>query len=359
MNSNFYIKKKEITINEIFSFLKIKSSNLIKDEIITNINTLDRCEENDVTFLQINRISGNKYINILKNKKVKYCLVDEKNLHNIPSGISPIIVQNPYVSFLELYDFFYEPKKQSKFIDTSVVIDNSVFCANDVIIKKNTTILSNSYIGSNVQIGEGCIIESNVSLSNCIIGNNVRIGSGARIGQDGFGFLNEKIHNSDAIYKIKHFGGVEIGSDVSIGCNTCIDRGLMSNTKIGNFCKIDNLVQIAHNVEIGDKVLIAGCASIAGSTKIGNGVIVGGRASITGHITIGDKSIICGQTAVSKSFKAGSIILSGWPGEDYKSWIGKVIVFNKIIKTIKSFALSIRKIKIKLLKLKKKLLFIK
>ncbi len=340
--SNLYTKiNHNITLGEVISFLEIKyKSEFQEQDLISNFKTLEDSTVDDLTFLASNAMTDSKYKELIKTSRAKYCLIQKENLENLPNTIKPIIVEeNPYILFLKIYKHFYKITTQEGKIDNSAKIDQDAYISKDTIIEENVVIEPNVYIGNNVIVKKNTKIESNASIKNTSIGEDCRIGSGSRIGQDGFGFLNEKIHGTQTVYKIEHFGGVKIGNNVSIGSNTCIDRGMMSDTIIGDFTKIDNLVQIAHNVQIGYATMIAGCTGIAGSAKIGNKVLIGGRVSIAGHINIGDNSIVYGQTSVSKSFPAYSKIFSGWMAENYRDWVIKLIVINKIVDIVKKLLL--------------------
>lgn len=178
----------------------------------------------------------------------------------------------------------------------------------------NTTILPGTVVGDGVHIGNDCLIYSNVSIrESCIIGNRVIIQPGAVIGGDGFGFAPKK----DGSYqKIPQLGIVVIEDDVEIGSNTCIDRATMGETRIKRGTKLDNLVQIAHNISVGENTVIAANAGIAGSTKIGNNVMIGGGASITGHVTIADRISIAGNSGVSKSLTKEGEAYFGYPAKE-------------------------------------------
>ena len=146
------------------------------------------------------------------------------------------------------------------------------------------------------------------------------------IGSDGFGYVNDK----NSWYKIPQIGGVVIGNDVEIGSNTSIDRGTLDNTIIGNGVKIDNQIQIAHNVEIGDNTAIAGCAGIAGSAKIGKNCTIGGGAGIQGHIKICDNTQITGMTKVSCDIKEAGVYSSGTPLMSNAQWLKSAARFKKL-----------------------------
>lgn len=352
----FYQKSKRITIESISQIIEIKNLDQIDINIeIEALSDLSSCLENSLTFFSYNKISGDKFLSILKEKKPKFCVVSEIEKNMLPIETKAIIVEMPYIAFLSLYNEFYKPVKRITEIDGTAIISPSAIIKEGAKIGSGVIIKENVVIGENASISENCIIDENVVINFAEIGANCHIRTGAKIGQDGFGFLTEKVHGVNKPFRIKHFGGVVIGEDVSIGANTCLDRGTFDNTQIGSYSKIDNLVQIAHNVKIGSSTIVAGCTAIAGNVKIGNGVLIGGRACITGHVTIGDGSIVYGQTPVSKSFPANSKILSGWPAEDYKNWIKKVIFFNKLFDYSITIFEKIRHIKKKIRNISRKI----
>ena len=172
-------------------------------------------------------------------------------------------------------------------------------------------------MGNNVRISDNTVLYAGVKIYNdCIIGKNVTIHAGAVIGGDGFGFAPQ----ADGSYKkIPQIGNVVIEDFVEIGCNTCIDRATIGSTIIHNGAKLDNLIQIAHNVEIGNNTVIAAQAGVSGSTKVGNNVMVGGQAGIVGHLHIADGSKINAQSGVTKSIKIPNVAVTGSPAFDYTS----------------------------------------
>ncbi len=198
-------------------------------------------------------------------------------------------------------------------IDDNVTIGPNVVVESNVKIKQNTVILAGCYLGSDVVIGKNVKLYPGVKIMDfCEIGDNVVIHAGVVVGSDGFGYETVNgIHE-----KIPQIGNVIIEDDVEIGANTTIDRARFSSTIIGKGTKIDNLVQIGHNVHIGKYCLIVSQVGIAGSSKLGNYVIVGGQSGIAGHLTIGDRSMIAGQTGIASSCKEGSF-LRGSPAMPY------------------------------------------
>jgi len=236
------------------------------------------------------------------------------------NDISLLRVDDPYLSFLKLLEKFNEGKvdqlsgiSDNCFIDTDTEVSNNVYVGNFVTIGKNckigsnTKIYANSSIESKVVIGNSCIIYSNVSIyKECVIGNNVIIHSGTVIGSDGFGFVKQ---SDNSFKKIPQIGKVVIEDNVEIGANTCIDRATLGETRICKGVKLDNQIQIAHNVFIGEDTVIAAQVGIAGSTKIGKRCMIGGQSGIVGHINICDDVIIGASVGVSKSIDKPGIYI--------------------------------------------------
>ena len=217
-------------------------------------------------------------------------------------------------------------------IHSSAKIGKNVEIAPNVFIGANVEIGDNSIIGPNssildgVLLGSNCILNSNVVIACAIIGNNCQIFNGAKIGQDGFGF----VHNAGKNHKIIQIGIVEIGNNVEIGANSCVDRGALENTIIHDEVKIDNLCQIAHNVEIGYSTVIAGTTAVAGSCEIGKYVQIGGNCSIGGHLKVGDGAKIAGMSGVIRDVEPMSI-MAGIPVVPIKKWHRINTLLNKMI----------------------------
>jgi UDP-3-O-[3-hydroxymyristoyl] glucosamine N-acyltransferase len=196
----------------------------------------------------------------------------------------------------------------------NVFIGAFTYLGENVKLGNNTKIFPNAFIGDNVKIGNGTIIHPGVKIyKDCIIGNHVAIHAGAVIGSDGFGFAPQA---DGSFKKVPQIGNVIIEDDVEIGANTTIDRATIGSTIIKAGAKLDNLIQIAHNVEVGNSTVIAAQAGVSGSTKIGKGAMIGGQAGIVGHLQIGDGAKINAQSGVSKSIEAGKAV-TGSPAHDY------------------------------------------
>lgn len=317
----FFNKKKEfLTLEEV---IEKTNSNISQNYDLTtkifDISTLESAKNNEISF-----INSGQYLDQFYKSEAGFCFSQKKYLGKEPKSMILIENDDPYFAYSQIVSEFYEEKKQNysnKNIDPSAKIGNNCQIACNAFIGKNVEIGDNCIIGPNssimqdCKIGNGVIINCNVVVSFAIIGNNCIIHHGVKIGQDGFGFA----HNNGINHKIIQIGIVEIGDDVEIGANTCIDRGAIENTVIGNNVKIDNLNQIAHNVKIGQGTVIAGCCAIAGSAEIGKFVQIGGRAGIGGHIKIGDGAKIAGMSGVMRDIEPMQVV-GGAPALPIRKW---------------------------------------
>ncbi len=241
-----------------------------------------------------------------------------------------IKVPNAYTAFALLLEQYQKIVAQQmvgvqepSYVHKSVIKGNNIFIGafaylgENVRIGNNAKIYPNTFIGNNVTIGDNTVIHPGVNIyHDCKIGNNVTIHAGTVIGGDGFGFAPQP---DGSFKKVPQMGNVIIEDDVEIGSNTTIDRATIGSTIIRSGAKLDNLLQIAHNVEIGSNSVIAALTGISGSTKIGNNVMIGGQAGIAGHLNIADGTKINGQSGVGKSIKKNNTSITGTPAYDYLS----------------------------------------
>lgn len=312
----------------------IKDISLILDgEVVGNelekINTISKIEEaqkGSISFL-----ANPKYENFVYTTKASAVIVSNDFTPKQKHSASLIKVKDPYSSFTILLEEYNRLLSFSKsgienpsFIGDNVTIGVNHFRGAFSYIGKgckignNVKIYPNSYIGDNTEIGDNCIIYAGVKIyENSKIGSHCTLHSGAVIGSDGFGFAPQQ----DGTYKtIPQIGNVILEDHVSIGANTVVDCATMGSTIIRSGVKLDNLVQVAHNVEIGKNTVIAAQAAIAGSTKIGDNCIIGGQVGIVGHIKIANRVTIGAKSGVNKADKEGQILL-GSPAVDHRQCV--------------------------------------
>lgn len=209
----------------------------------------------------------------------------------------------------------------------NVFIGAFVYAGENVKIGNNSKIHPGVYLGDNVQVGENTILHPGVRvLHSCQVGNNVVIHAGTVIGSDGFGFAPQA---DGSFSKVPQIGNVVVEDNVEIGANSTIDRATIGSTIIRKGAKLDNLIQIAHNVEIGNNSVVAAQAGISGSTKVGKNVMIGGQAGIVGHLHIGDGAKINAQSGVSKDLEAGKAV-TGSPAHDYTSALRSQALSRKL-----------------------------
>ena len=283
-----------------------------------------------------------KYLTSLKN--VTIIMRENDYFTGLEGDNSIIISSTPQLYYGHVLELFSKNEETKPFISEKAYIDESaeigenvtiypfVFVGKGCIIEDNVKIYPNTTILDNSKIGEGSIILSNVKIyKNTEIGKNCYIDQGASIGNRGFGFPKDNRGHTNEIPQI---GNVILGNNVYIGANATIDRATVESTEIGNNTKIDNLVQIAHNVKIGNECLIISQSGIAGSTHLGNNVIVAAQAGIVGHLKIGSGSIIGAQSGVTKDVPAGEM-WSGAPARPHSDELRKEVMINKLPKLYK------------------------
>lgn len=332
LNHRFFRKKfQTLSLQEVLEISNgVPHKNVNHDIKIHDIKSLPNASENDISFL-----SSGQYQDKFLASKAGFCFIEEKNVSKIPSSMLGIVVKNPYYAYSQIVKHFYEVKpvnfSSQNIHPTAKIAENSQIAPNVVIgcnveIGKNTQINAGAVIADNVIIGENCVIGANSVISFAVIGDNCIFLNGVKIGQEGFGF----VHNNGINHKILQIGIVQIGNNVEIGANSCIDRGALENTIIGDDVKIDNLCQIAHNVEIGKGTVMAGSSGVAGSCKIGKYVQIGGNSSLAGHIKIGDGVKIAGMSGVMRDIEPMAIV-AGIPVLPIKKWHRLNLVLQKLL----------------------------
>ena len=278
--------------------------------LISGVAPIEHAQPGTITF-----VANNTYAKHIATTKASALVLDpDTQAESIPV----LRHKNPYLIFSHIIDLLYPVARHIESgIDNSAIIHNTsnidptagigpqCIVAKDSTIGANSQLMAQVYIGKNVSIGQDCLIYPGVRImDDCRIGDRVILHAGAVIGSDGFGFAESET----GLKKIQQIGSVEIGDDVEIGANTTIDRGAIGPTKIGQGTKIDNLVQIAHNVQVGCHSIIVSQVGISGSAKVGNGVILAGQVGVVGHIEIGDGATVGAKAGVSKSIKPGQTV---------------------------------------------------
>ena len=281
---------------------------------------------------EISFLANPKYEDFLYTTKASVIIVNESLVLKKKITATLIRVPDAYAAFATLLTKYQEMKNENlvgiqspSFIASTAKLGEQNFVAafayigENVKTGNNVKIFPNVVIGENVSIGNNVTIHAGVIIySDSVLGNNITIHAGSIIGSDGFGFAP----NADGSYqKIPQLGNVIMEDDVEIGSNTTIDRATIGSTIIKKGVKIDNLIQIAHNVEIGENTVIAAQVGISGSTKIGKGVMMGGQSGTIGHIVIADGIKIAARTGITKDFKEAGITLSGYPAREQSAFL--------------------------------------
>lgn len=299
--------------------------------VIDNVASLDSAVAQEISFY-----TGGKYKAALAETQADAVIISEKHIHLATTNF--IVVDNPLLAFALLAEKLNPLKPKSGIhsdasIDPSANIDASVYIgpqsvvAANVEIKMGVVIEAGCVIEQDCVIAEDTILHCNVTLNEkTVIGKNVIIYSGAVIGSDGFGMVNDQ----GRWVKIPQLGKVIIGDDVEIGANTTIDRGALDDTVIGSGVKLDNQIQIAHNVCIGDHTAIAGCVGIAGSTVIGQYCTIAGGVGITGQLEIADNVHITAMSLVTQSILQSGAYSSGTPLQENAKWQRNYIRFMQL-----------------------------
>lgn len=307
------------------------------DVSITGVASLDKLENGKIGFL-----ANPKYADKLAECTAGVVLISPKFADKAPPTLTAIVVDNPYLAYACVSQLFENKRAVGKIhptahIDPTVKLGQNVSIGAYSVVGANVVIGDDTVIGNQVTlehevtIGKNCQIYHNVSIHHgSMLGDDGIVHSGAVIGADGFGFAPSANPSEQGWERIAQLGRVVIGDRVRIGVNTCIDRGAVDDTVIGDDVIIDNLVQIAHNVKIGQGTAIAGTVGIAGSTTIGKGCIIGGGVGIAGHLTIPDFTTLTGRTFVAQSIDKAGSYSSGTVAMPTSDWRRAVVKFRQM-----------------------------
>ncbi|SNR15714.1 UDP-3-O-(3-hydroxymyristoyl)glucosamine N-acyltransferase [Tenacibaculum jejuense] len=327
----------EFTAKQIADILQGEIEGNTEDTVF-KLAKIEEAEKGSLTFL-----ANPKYEPYIYTTSASIAIVSKDFIAEKEITSTLIRVSDPYKSFSTLLEYYNQVKNNkvgretpihvssSAFVGSNEYIGAFVYIGDNVQIGNNVKIYPNSYIGDNVKIGDDSTIFSGVKIySETVIGKGCKIHSGTVVGSDGFGFTPDE----NGIYKaVPQTGNVIIEDYVDIGANSTIDRATLGSTIIKSGVKLDNQIQVAHNVEIGKNTVIASQSGVAGSTKIGENCMIGGQVGIVGHITIGNNVKIQAQSGIGRNLKDGDVV-QGSPAIGYSDFNKSYVYFKNLPKIV-------------------------
>jgi len=306
-----------------------------KEAVITNVSKIEEGKPETLTFL-----ANPKYTHYLYTTKADVVIINDSFVAEQEVKATLIRVPDAYKALAQLLEMYEQsqPKKsgieQPSFIDSSATLGDFAYVGafayigENVKIGNNVQIYPQAFIGDNVTIGDNSIVYAGAKIyKHCRLGENCIIHAGAVIGSDGFGFAPDE---NNEYKKIAQIGNVILEDNVEVGANCALDRATMGSTIIRKGAKLDNLIQVAHNVEVGENTVLAAQAGIAGSAKIGKNCMFGGQVGIAGHITIADNTRIGAQAGVGGNIKKEGQVLMGSPVIDVKQFYKSSVIFRRL-----------------------------
>lgn len=303
---------------------------------IGDIRSLADASSGDASFLD-----NPKYLPQLDATKAAACFIQLKYVERVPAGTVALVTSEPYRAYARALELFYPEAATPRAgwdattngahihptarLENGVIVEPGAVVGEEAEIGTGTRIAAGAVVGYRCAVGRNCYIGPRVVVTHALIGNNVTIHAGVAIGQDGFGFAMGR----EGHLKVRQIGRVIIQDWVEIGANTCIDRGALRDTIIGEGTKIDNLVQIGHNVVIGRHCVLVGMVGIAGSTVLEDFVVMGGRSGVVGHVTVGAGAQIAGNSGVVENVPRGAR-WGGSPAKPLRVWAREVALVKRL-----------------------------
>lgn len=339
VNSIFFPDAQKVTVREIAEWAGAEIVRGDSEQIISGVAPLDEGGPGTLVF-----IDNPKYLDQLETSTATACLVGKKHLAKVPEGVIPLLAKDTYRSLAlvlaKLYPEATRPLSATSersvspraYVEDSVqlgegvVVEAGAVIGANVVVGAGTRIGPNAVIAMNCQLGEDCFIGANASVQHSVLGDRVIIHPGVCLGQDGFGFAM----GAGGHIKVPQLGRVVIGNDVEIGAGTCIDRGANRDTVVGDGTKIDNQVQIGHNVNIGKHCVIVSQVGISGSSTLEDYVALGGKVGVNGHARIGKGAQVAGMSVVRDDLAPGGRY-GGFPARPIRQWMREETALLRLV----------------------------
>lgn len=334
----FFSRKGPYTLKQLADICKAEIFQGNEAESFEDVAPLTRATAQQVTFLH-----NKKYAPVLRESQAGVCILSSDFVEKAPSQMALLVTSTPYRAFAQIAEAFYPPSVVEPYQDPSASVhptakigegcrlEKGVIIEENAVIGSGCWIGASTFIGAGVVLGAGCHVASHVTLTYALVGDNAHIKTGARIGQQGFGFFMEEAEAKRGHFSVPQIGRVFIGNGVEIGANTTIDRGSLQDTLIGDWTRIDNQVQIAHNVEIGKGCVLVAQVGIAGSTKIGDFSILAGQVGVSGHLSLAPGSRVAAKSGVMRDTTPQEII-AGIPAVPINQWRRQSVILKELSK---------------------------
>lgn len=328
----FYLSRGPLSVGDLARLTGASEARPDRSDLqIIGVAPLDRAGPADIAFL-----GDKKHLAALRATKAGACFVHEAQLSEVPEGCVPLVTQRPQAAWAMSAGALHQPRfhdiatasvHPDASLEEGVLLAPNVTIAAGAKVGRGTRIAPGAVIGPGVAIGRDCEIGPNATVTFALLGDRVKIYAGVRIGEAGFGATGA----ATGVIDVPQLGRVILQDGVTIGANSCIDRGAWEDTVIGENTKLDNMVHIAHNVRIGRNCVLAGFTGISGSVTVGDGCAFGGRAGIADHVTIGDGANVAAGGGVFRDIPPGET-WGGTPAQPIRNWLRETAMLSRMAK---------------------------